>query len=89
MPKKIKENNDVDDEDHVSPLSISTITCNTPYNWSAIPLASPDHSYCVNEENMSLPSYSHLAEKTKATKLENNNLEDKMKPSKRPINVLV
>ena len=48
---KIKENNDVDDEDDVVPLPISptviesqpTVTCSTSYNWSATPLASPDH----------------------------------------------
>ena len=41
--RKIKENSDVDDEDDVVPLPISTtvtesqptITCSTPYNWSA------------------------------------------------------
>ena len=65
LPKKgkIKQNNDVDDEDDVVPLPISTtvtepqptVTCSTPYNWSASPLASLDHSYYMNEENMSLP----------------------------------
>ena len=45
LPKKgkIKENNDVDDEDDVVALPISTtvtksqpaVTCSTPYNWSA------------------------------------------------------
>ena len=65
---KIKENNYVDDEDDVVPLPISTtvtesrptITRSTPYNCSDTPLASLDHSYCMHEENMSLPSYSDL-----------------------------
>ena len=55
---KIKENNDADDEDDVVPLPISItvtesqpiVTCSTPYNWLATPLASLDHSYCINEE---------------------------------------
>ena len=75
MPKisKIKENNNADDENDVVPLPISTavtesqptVTCSTPYNWSATPLASLDHSYCMNEENISLPSYSDLADEIK------------------------
>ena len=75
MPKisKIKENNNADDENNVVPLPISTavtesqptVTCSTPYNWSATPLASLDHSYCMNEENISLPSYSDLADEIK------------------------
>ena len=91
LPKKskIKENNDVNDEDDVVPLPISTtvtesqptVTCSTPYNWSATPLASLDHSYCMNEENMSLPSYSDLADEIKALKIENNILKDKIKAS--------
>ena len=54
LPKKsqIKENIDVDDEDDAVPLPISTtvtesqptVTCSTPYNWSATLLASPDDS---------------------------------------------
>ena len=58
LPKKgkIKENNDVDDEDDVGPLPISTtvtesqptVTCSIPYNWSSTPLASLDHSYCMD-----------------------------------------
>ena len=97
LPKKskIKENNDVDVEDDVVPLPISTtvtesqpaVTCSTPCNWSATPLASFDHSYCMNEENMSLPSYSDLADEVKALKIENI-LKDKIKSSKRPIKVL-
>ena len=43
-----------------------TATCSTPYNWSATPLASLDHLYCMSEENMSLPSYSDLADEMKA-----------------------
>ena len=90
---KIKENNDVDHEDDVVALPISTTatksqptaTPSTPYNWSATPLASLDHSYCMNEENMSLPSYSDLADEIKALKIENNILKDKIKASKRPI----
>ena len=91
---KIKENNDVDDKDDAVPLSISTtvtkshptVTCSTPYNWSATPLASFDHSYCMHEENMSLPSYSDLADEIKARKLKI--LKDKIKASKRSIKVL-
>ena len=59
LPKKskIKENIDVDDEDDVVPLPISTtvtesqptVTCSIPYNLSVTPLASLDHSYCMNE----------------------------------------
>ena len=99
LPKrsKVKENNDVDDEDDVIPLPISTtvtesqptVTYSTPYNWSATPLAVLDHSYCMNEENMSLPSYSDLADEIKALKIEKNILKDKIKASKRPIKVLV
>ena len=99
FPKKfkIKENSDVDDEDDVVPLPISTtdtesqptVTCSTSYNWSATPLASPDHSCCMNEENMSFPSYSDLADEIKALKIENNILKDKIKASKQPIKVLV
>ena len=45
---KIKENNDVDDEDDAVPLPIFTtltelqpsVTCSTPYKWSATTLAS-------------------------------------------------
>ena len=82
LPKKskIKENNDVDDEDDVVPLPISTTvtesqptaTCNIFNKKPATPLASLDHSYCMNEENMSLPSYSDLADEIKALKVENN-----------------
>ena len=94
---KIKENNDVDDEDDVARLPISitvtgsqpTVTCSTPYNWSATPWASLDHSYCMNEENVSLPSYSDLADEIKALKIENNISKDKIKASKQPIKVLV
>ena len=70
LPKKckIKENNYVDDEDDVVPLPTSTtvtesrptITRSTPYNCSDTPLASLDHSCCMHEENMSLPSSSDL-----------------------------
>ena len=59
LPKKskIKENIDVDDEDDAVPLPISTtvtdsqptVTCSIPYNLSVTPLASLDHSYCMNE----------------------------------------
>ena len=58
LPKKskIKENNDVGDEDDVGPLPISTtvtesqptVTCSIPYNWSSTPLASLDHSHCMD-----------------------------------------
>ena len=99
LPKKskTKENNDVDDKDDVVPIPISitatesqpTVTCSTPYNWSATPLASLDHSYCMNEENMSLPSYSDLADEIKVLKIEQNILKDKIKASKQPIKVLV
>ena len=41
------------------------------------------------EENMSLPSYSDLANEIKALKIENNILKDKIKVSKWPIKVLV
>ena len=43
----------------------------------------------MNEENMSLPSYSDLADEIKALKIENNILKDKIKASKRPVKVLV
>ena len=72
LPKnsKIKENNDIDDEDDVVSLPICTtvtesqpaITCSIPCNWSATALASLDYLYCMNEENTSLPSYSELAD---------------------------
>ena len=39
----------------------------------------------MNEENMSLPSYSDLAIKVKALKIKNNILKDKIKFSKRAI----
>ena len=65
-----------------------TVTCCPPYNLSATPLASLDHSYCMNEENMFLPSYSDLADEIKGLKIENNILKDKIKASKRPIEVL-
>ena len=99
MPKnsKIKENNDVDDEYDVVPLPMSTtvtesqptVTCSTSYNWSATPLPSLDHTYCMNEENMSLPSYSDLADKIKELTIKNNILKDKIKASKRPTKALV
>ena len=96
MPKKSKiKENDVNDEDYVVPLTIFTtgsqppVTFSTPYNWSANPLASLDHSDCMNEENMSLPLYSDLADEMKALKIENNILKGKIKTSKRPIKVLV
>ena len=90
LPKKseIKEK-DVNDEDYVVPLPIffttesqSTVTCSTPYNWSVTPSASLDHSYCMNEENMSLPSYLDLSDEIKAFKIENIILKDKIKASK-------
>ena len=47
LPKesKIKENDDVDDDDDIVSLYVSTtvtesqpiVTCSTPYNWSATP----------------------------------------------------
>ena len=100
MPKtsKIKEDNDLDDEnDVVIPLPISTtvtesqstVTFSTSYNWSAIPSASPDHWYCKSEESMFLPSYSDLVDEIKELKIENNILRDKIKASKGPIRVLV
>ena len=92
MPKKskIKKNNYVDDEVDVVSLPISTtvteselsITCSSPYNWSATPLASLDHSYCMNEENMSHASYSDLADEIKALKIEYNISKDITKASK-------
>ena len=85
LPKqsKINENNDVNDLDDLVPLPISTtvaesqptVTCSTPYNWSATRLASLVHSYCMNEQNMSLPSYPDLAYEIKALKIENNILK--------------
>ena len=100
MPKtsKIKEDNDLDDENDVFiPLPISTtvtesqstVTSSTSYNWSAIPSGSPDHWYCNNEESMFLPSYSDLVDEIKALKIENNIFRDKIKASKGPIKVLV
>ena len=56
-----------------------TVTCSTLYNWSTNPLASLDHSYCMNEENMSLPSHSDLADEIEEPKIENNILKDKIK----------
>ena len=76
LPKKSKiKENDVSDEDYVAPLPIFTtesqpaVICSTASNWSDIPLEPLDHSYCKNEENMSLPSYSDLADETKALKI--------------------
>ena len=99
LPKKgkIKENNDVDDEDDVVPLPLSTtvielqptVTCSTSYKWLTTLLASLDHSYCMNEGKVFLPSYSALADEIKALKIENNVLRDKIKASKRPVKVLV
>ena len=43
----------------------------------------------MNKENMSLPSYSDLADEIKALKIENNILKGKIKSLKRPIKVLV
>ena len=43
----------------------------------------------MNEENMSLPSYSDLADEIKALKIESNILKDKIKASKQSIKVLV
>ena len=43
----------------------------------------------MNEENMSLLSYSDLADEIQALKIENNILKDKIKASKQPIKVLV
>ena len=59
-----------------------TATYSTPYNWSATPLASLDHSYCMNEENKPLPSYSNLADEIKALEIKHNLLKDKIKASK-------
>ena len=39
----------------------------------------------MNEENMSLPSYSDLADEIKALKIENTILKEKIKASKQPI----
>ena len=66
-----------------------TVTCSPSYNWSATPLPSLDHTYCMNEENMSLPSYSDLADKIKELTIKNNILKDKIKASKRPTKALV
>ena len=87
---KVKENNDADSEGDVVPLPISTtatesqptVTSRTPYNWSTTPLASLDHSYCMNEENKPLPSYSNLADEIKALEIKHNLLKDKIKASK-------
>ena len=43
----------------------------------------------MNEENMYLSSYSDLAGESKALKIGNNILKDKIKTSKQPIKVLV
>ena len=61
----------------------------TLLNWSATALASLYHSNCINKENMSLRSYSDLADEIKAYKIENKILKDKIKASKRPIRVIV
>ena len=100
MPKtsKIKEDNDLDDENDVFiPLPISTtvtesqstVTSSTSYSWLAIPSGSPDHWYCKNEESTFLPSYPDLVDEIKALKIENNIIRDKIKASKGPIKVLV
>ena len=99
MPEKsrIKENNDVGDADDIVPLPISTtvtesqpkVTCSTPNNWSATPLASLVYSYCMNEETMSLSLYAGLADEIQALTIANDILKDKIKASKRPIKVLV
>ena len=97
LPKKSKiKENEINDEDYAVPLTIffttdsqPTVTCNTPYNCSVTPLASLDHSYCMNEENMSLSSYLDLSDEIKAFKIENSILKDKIKASKEPIKVLV
>ena len=34
-----------------------TVTCSTPYDWSATPLASLEHSHCMNEENRTCSSH--------------------------------
>ena len=65
------------------------VTCSTSYNWSATPLASPGHFYSMNEENMSLPSYSNWADEIKALKIGSNILKSKIKTFKRPVKVLV
>ena len=52
-------------QDEVVPQPISntftesqpTVTCSTLYNWSATPLASLDHSHCMNEENRTCLSH--------------------------------
>ena len=96
FPKKSKiKENEINDEDYAVPLTIfftaesqPTVTCNTPYNCSVTPLASLDYSYCMNEENMSLPSYLDLSDEIKAFKIENSILKDKIKASKEPIKVL-
>ena len=79
LPEKSKVKKcDVNGADYVVPLpmftteSQPTVTCSTPYNWSTTSLASLDHSNCMNEENMSLPSYLDLADEIKALKIENN-----------------
>ena len=77
LPKKSKiKENEINDEDYAVPLPIffttesqPTVTCNTPYNWSITPLASLDHSYCMNERNMSLPSYLDLSDEIKSLTL--------------------
>ena len=99
MPEKsrIKENNDVGDADDIVPLPISTtvtesqpkVTCSTPNNWSATPLASLVYSYCMNEETMSLSLYAGLTDEIQALTIANDILKDKIKASKRPIKVLV
>ena len=97
LPKKSKiKENEINDEDYAVPLTIffttesqPTVTCNTPYNCSVTPFASLDHSYCMNEENMSLPSYLDLSDEIKAFKIENSILKEKIKASKEPIKVLV
>ena len=96
LPKKSKiKENDVNDEDYVVPLPIfttesqPTVTCSTSYDWSATPLASLDHSYCMSEENMSLPSSSDLTDEIKTLKIEHYILKDKVKTSKQPIKILV
>ena len=67
LPKKSKiKENGVNDDDYVVPLPVFTtesqpaVACSTRYSCSTSSLASLDHSHCMNEENMALPSWSWL-----------------------------
>ena len=46
-----------------------TATCSISYDWLATPLAPLYHSYCINEENLFLPSHSDLADEIEGLRI--------------------